>query len=175
MDAIADEKGDSRARYDTYAQTVNYGGDADFYGSRQNHVFPMKVGRDMVEMRELGITDFDLVQTVWDCWDKHRFQRNVLFLTGLEEMIQTSSDPRIIDIPFEDLPITSEASMARELLSMGKTFQDIDFIYDIIRDICGRTTFDVEALWSSTRSLSEKLLLMYEQAKVHLGDEYKYE
>jgi hypothetical protein len=160
---------------------INYGGDADFYGSWENQIFPIpvllpgKTKETMVQRKALGISQ-EQTDIAWQSWSNiwkttgeflhNAFLNTYTQLPGfLREIMRKEID--------KGEKMTSIAAITRTFFqNNGSTEEWKLFVEDMSHELQHEATNPL--LFEATRAHAENLYNLYETAKAFRADIYHY-
>lgn len=181
---FANKAGDKVPRFNSYICRVNYGGDADFYGPWENHIFPMyvKIGikdgsYERVRQESLGLTG-EQVQATWDSWKYLSKNFGDRYHTSFLQSYQNLSD-RFVEVFDKDIRkgelFTGGFAVVRSLIHGGiDSDQDLDFALDVVNTAFCQLCESDKSYIIAAKNHANNLKVMYETAKKYRQDTYHY-
>ncbi|MFA9288964.1 MAG: hypothetical protein ACEQSA_03740 [Weeksellaceae bacterium] len=187
LQSYAESSGDNQPRFPAYISTINYGGDADFYGSYDNSIFPIRVktkdgNETQVENTELGLEP-QLIQNAWDSW---------ITIEQTHHQLSAMSLMRALDdgdfTPTTAGYLRSYAAAGNKTLktyALYRAFPRVGFSYDFdaIDDAVAVLKRKFDALYETDEHViladavaahAENLRIMYDTARTFRSDIYTY-
>lgn len=176
LQRVAESKGHTKPKFNTYAFSINYGGDADFYGPGEGYkqIFPTVYFDKKIVAADLGIEQQDVIST-YESWKDIFDASNTIFTRAFHNGLKQNSTMQTI---FEDIPwqnIQSSLDLTRKLSRQNVDWDVIDEIDATLYHDMGQLGFDGSELTLALKQHAADLGNLYVQAKEHLGSEYKYE
>lgn len=174
--------GDTLPKYPCYIPSINFGGDADFYGSDENQIFPMDVkasdGKRVYVAREkLGIEP-EIDDNAWQSWiNIHRTDNKLYHQSVLDSCRGLPSVA--VKIIERDLGKGEKFSGAHAVLrsSLLKGIDD-DELFDRVLSVTDgkarETMTGNRELLKAAKDHAENLFLMYDTARKNRSDIYRY-
>lgn len=183
LQVVVKEKGDETSRYPGYALMINYAGDANFYGSEKNYIFPMNLKMAsgetcLVERTDLGVS-VETADNVWNSWDRLGKTNQALYsqaVSTYRELLPQYADAA--DVLERNIlrgePMGQEFAVLRAMLRYGLD----DEVFNQVREIIGKKAREIMTgnvvLLSAAKTHADNLHSMYETAKGHCQDIYHY-
>jgi len=179
---------DPSPRFPAYIPLVNYGGDADFYGTFKNQIFPMEVktkGGDIIyiDRTQLGLSE-EIVEESWQSWLGFSSVYGQLFHQGIIELCNQELFPskiaqQLISLAKKGNKFLFRSAVVRDLVYHGEVNNEklIDTVISVM-DTNSKIIFKQEKLQRlilATQKHVANLKRMYDTARFFRSDIFDYE